>query len=181
MSNPYDAVPHSAPGDSETNPYLSATDASASTPYAGEQPAPYTPPADPYATAAGPYAYAPPADPYAQPAPPAADPYAPYGAPAYGAYPAQSANPYGYAPPTNSTAVVALVAGIAGITLMPGIGSLVAVITGHIALGQIRARGEGGRGMALAGLIMGYVSIVGTLIAAAALAGFGWWAFTYVY
>lgn len=59
--------------------------------------------------------------------------------------------PYGYAPPrpTNATAIVALVLGI-----LTGIGGIIA---GHIALSQIKRTGEGGRGMALAGLIIGYV------------------------
>jgi hypothetical protein len=42
--------------------------------------------------------------------------------------------------------------------------SLVAVITGHMALGQIKRTGEKGRGLALAGLIIGYVGIVGGII-----------------
>ena len=37
---------------------------------------------------------------------------------------------------------------------------LVAVITGHIALGQIKKTGEKGRGFAIAGLIIGYVAIL---------------------
>jgi protein-disulfide isomerase len=34
------------------------------------------------------------------------------------------------------------------------------VITGHLALRQIRARGEGGRGLAIAGLTIGYIGLV---------------------
>ncbi|MBC7592320.1 MAG: thioredoxin domain-containing protein, partial [Salinibacterium sp.] len=41
---------------------------------------------------------------------------------------------------------------------------LVAIITGHIALGQIRARGELGRGFALAGLIIGYFMVAVTSV-----------------
>jgi hypothetical protein len=42
-----------------------------------------------------------------------------------------------------------------------GIGSLVAIITGHIALARSnRSFGASGRGKAMAGLIMGYVSIL---------------------
>jgi len=33
------------------------------------------------------------------------------------------------------------------------------VITGHIALGQIKTSGENGRGFALAGVIIGWVSL----------------------
>jgi hypothetical protein len=40
-----------------------------------------------------------------------------------------------------------------------GIGSILAVIFGHIALGQIRERHQEGTGMARAGLILGYVGI----------------------
>ena len=47
--------------------------------------------------------------------------------------------------------------------------SLVAVITGHMALGQIKRTGEKGRGLALAGLIVGYVGIVSGIIAIVAL------------
>ncbi|WP_161793728.1 DUF4190 domain-containing protein [Agreia bicolorata] len=47
--------------------------------------------------------------------------------------------------------------------------SLVAVITGHMALGQIKRTGEKGRGLALSGLIIGYVGIVGGIIGTIAL------------
>lgn len=57
--------------------------------------------------------------------------------------------PFTSAPNTNTLAIVSFVSSFF-------IG-LVAIITGHIALGQIRARGELGRGFALAGLIIGYV------------------------
>ena len=58
--------------------------------------------------------------------------------------------PFVTAPKTNTLAIVSFVSSFF-------IG-LVAIITGHIALGQIRARGELGRGFALAGLIIGYVA-----------------------
>ena len=37
--------------------------------------------------------------------------------------------------------------------------NLLGVIFGHVALNQINRTGEGGRGLALAGLIIGYVSL----------------------
>ncbi|HVX17668.1 MAG TPA: DUF4190 domain-containing protein [Acidimicrobiales bacterium] len=55
--------------------------------------------------------------------------------------------------PTNAFAVVALVLGLLG-------GNLLAVIFGHLGRRQIRETGERGDGMALAGLILGYVGIV---------------------
>ncbi len=60
--------------------------------------------------------------------------------------PAYSAAPVG--PKTNTLAIVALILGI----VVP-IGG---IITGHIALGQIKRTGEGGHGLALAGTIIGY-------------------------
>ena len=42
--------------------------------------------------------------------------------------------------------------------------SLVAVITGHIALSQIKRTGEQGRGLAIAGLVLGYLGIVASII-----------------
>ena len=38
-------------------------------------------------------------------------------------------------------------------------GSILAVIFGHIALSQIRRTGQGGRGMAVAGLVLGYIGL----------------------
>jgi hypothetical protein len=39
------------------------------------------------------------------------------------------------------------------------IGSVLAVMFGHIALFQIRTEGHGGRGMAIAGLVLGYLGM----------------------
>jgi hypothetical protein len=44
-----------------------------------------------------------------------------------------------------------------------GIGSILGVIFGHIALRQIASTGEQGRGLAIAGLVLGYVGLA-TLI-----------------
>lgn len=63
--------------------------------------------------------------------------------------------------PNSSMAVVSLVFGILGWTLLPFLGSLVAVITGHMARGEIR-RAAGhleGDGLAVAGLVLGWVSL----------------------
>ncbi len=83
-------------------------------------------------------------------------------APAYGTQPAygQAAPPTGAK--TNTLAIVSLVASLIG--LVSGIGFLVGIICGHISLGQIKKTGEQGRGMAVAGLIIGYVGIVLSII-----------------
>jgi len=86
-------------------------------------------------------------------------PPTPYGVP--GAYPPPYA-PSGYpaGPATNGLAIAALILGIVG-WLPCGIGSVVAVILGFIARGQIReSQGrQGGDGLALAGIILGFLAI----------------------
>ena len=67
--------------------------------------------------------------------------------------------------PINSLAIVSLVAGIAGYVIPhPFIAGLVAIVTGHMARRQIRQTGESGSGLALAGLILGYVHLVLSII-----------------
>ncbi len=64
-------------------------------------------------------------------------------------------------PHNSTTALISMISGIAGVTVVPIIGSIVAIITGHIAKGEIK-RGGGmitGNGMATAGLILGYAAI----------------------
>ena len=71
-----------------------------------------------------------------------------------------TAPPTNYAPaaPWNVLSIVSLVAGILG-----GFG-LVAVITGHIALSQIKKTGEQGKVLAIIGLVLGYIGILVGLI-----------------
>ena len=71
--------------------------------------------------------------------------------------------------PTNVLAIVSLVTGILGLTFAPFISSIAAIITGHISLHQIKTTHEQGRGMALAGLILGYVMLALALIGLAIL------------
>jgi hypothetical protein len=92
----------------------------------------------------------------------------PPGAPGWGApppgAPGWGAPPPGYAPmpyparPTNQLAIAALVCGCAQLFFWVFTG-IPAVILGHIARRQIRETGENGDGMALTGLILGYVGI----------------------
>lgn len=121
---------------------------------------PTTPPEEPVVPAAAPVEpAATPVEPTAAPvAPPVADPYAQptayaqpaaYQPPAY-QQPAYGQQPYAVAPKTNTLAIVTLVLALIGV-------SIGAVITGHISLNQIKKTNEGGRTLALVGLIIGYV------------------------
>ena len=157
MSTPYDQYPPSA---SEGPP--------AGSPYPSSPAAPYPPtPVSPYAQApAHPYAQAPtdphaqaPTDPYAQapispyaqaPAYPYAPvpgyPNAPGGAPDWSYAHQQAYYPKGGT--TNGFAIAALVLGILGV-------SLLAVVFAGVAESQIKRNHQQGRGMAIAGAVLG--------------------------
>lgn len=79
-------------------------------------------------------------------------PLVPYQPPGY--YPMMPAQP------TNGMAIGSLVCGILTFPTL-GLTSIPAVILGHTARGQIRRSGERGDGLALAGLIFGWMAIVG--------------------
>jgi len=87
------------------------------------------------------------------PAPPAAPPLPPV---PYGYGP-----PVAYAPPGPTTNGMAVASLISGFVWFGWLGSIMAVIFGHVALGQISRSGgrESGRGMAIAGLVLGYIGI----------------------
>ncbi len=99
---------------------------------------------------------------YAQP------PAAPaYGQPAYG-QPAYPAPQYGapafpsYGPrgdEKNWMGIVSLVASIAAFFVAPFIGSVAAVVFGHLGLGAVKRGEASNRGLALWGTILGYVGI----------------------
>jgi len=57
----------------------------------------------------------------------------------------------------NTLAVVSIA------TAVSWVGAVAGVITGHIALAQIKRTGEKGRALALTGLILGYLYIAGTI------------------
>jgi hypothetical protein len=78
---------------------------------------------------------------------------------------------------TSSLAVASLVSGILGWTLLPLLGTLVAIITGHMARAEIgRSNGQlDGDGLAVAGLVLGWVAValwvVGLVVLFAFLGG----------
>ncbi|MEJ3657090.1 DUF4190 domain-containing protein [Actinomycetes bacterium KLBMP 9759] len=132
------------------------------------------PPAQPYPPTqlypAAPYPSAP--YPSAQPDPPAypqpyPDPYPqlhhpqPYYPPQhYGGYP----SPYGWGArrlTTNGFAIASLVLGVIWIYWL---GSVLALVFGLVARSQIRRTGEGGDGMAIAGIVLGLVGMATLLL-----------------
>jgi hypothetical protein len=69
------------------------------------------------------------------------------------------------APPgTNALAVASLVCGVAQMMLWP-LATIPAVVLGHVARHQIRRTGEQGAGLALAGLVLGWVGVGFALLA----------------
>jgi hypothetical protein len=90
--------------------------------------------------------------------------HAPYGRAPYGQptppYAAPYGQPYGYAPVvpqrTNGMAIASMVLGI---LWLYWIGSVLALVFGYVAKSQIRERGEGGDGMATAGIVLGWIGV----------------------
>jgi hypothetical protein len=110
------------------------------TPAYGGYPPSTPPPGFPYSPAPG--NYAPPPE---------------YGAPyptGYG-YPAQ---PTG----TNSLAIFSLVASVVG--LLCGIGSIIGIVLGTIAISQIKKSRQNGYGLAVAGIVVGVASLVISIV-----------------
>lgn len=62
--------------------------------------------------------------------------------------------------PINTYAVVSLTAGLAALCGLWVPGSLIAIVTGHVALAGLSRNGERGKGSALFGLILGYLTLV---------------------
>jgi len=96
------------------------------------------------------------------PAAPAGYPAAPYtGHPGY-------ANNYG---PTSGLAITSMICGIMGFVTCIIFLGIPAVICGHMALKQISESElpRGGRGMAISGLIMGYIQVISMLVMVVAI------------
>jgi len=68
---------------------------------------------------------------------------------------------------TSGLAILSLVMGICSWTILPFIGSVVAIITGHMARAEIRRRPHEleGDGLAVAGLILGWVNVAVAVLA----------------
>ena len=110
-----------------------------------------------------------------------------YGAPAYGPPPVYGAPPAGYGPPpagygpsstpygytpyqqTQGTNGFAIASMVLGILWIYWIGSILAIIFGFVAYGQIKERNQSGRGMATAGIILGFIGVAMIVVAVLAI------------
>ncbi|WP_196411126.1 DUF4190 domain-containing protein [Mycobacterium avium] len=125
------------------------------------QPAPWEPPAG-----SAPPPYPPPG--YPADYPPGYPPPPGYGPPGYpgGYYPGPDYGGYppllGGQPGTNGLAIASLIASFTG--LLCGIGSVVAIVLGAIALDQIKRTRQDGFGLAVAGIVIGIATLVVTLV-----------------
>ncbi|GAB3121633.1 DUF4190 domain-containing protein [Glaciibacter psychrotolerans] len=125
--------------------------------------APSAAPADAAPSAAPTYGAQPATPTYA--APPAYNAQPAPGAPAYGAAPTMQpgyAQPVPAAPAGSTYNVLAIISLVSAFFF-----NLVAIITGHIALSQIKRTGENGRGLAIAGVVIGYVSLAVSILVGA--------------
>ena len=81
---------------------------------------------------------------------------------------------------THTLAVLSLAFGLLAWFGLPVVGAVVAVVTGHVALNEIRRAPDAyeGRGMALTGIILGWLNLaVSAMIVAAIFLFFGGMAF----
>lgn len=60
--------------------------------------------------------------------------------------------------PTNSFAIASL------LLSLTCCGGVLAIVFGHVALSQIKSSGEEGRGLAIAGLVLGYIGLALTIV-----------------
>ncbi|MHA6796098.1 DUF4190 domain-containing protein [Pseudonocardia bannensis] len=76
----------------------------------------------------------------------------------YGPYPPYPPGPHAWyvGRPTNAMAIVCLVFGVLRLFWL---GSVLALVLGYVARSQIRQTGEGGDGLAVAGIVLGRIGI----------------------
>ena len=80
----------------------------------------------------------------------------------------------------SALAIISLVSGILGVLPVPLLASVVAVVTGHLARSEIRREPEryDGDGMAVAGLVLGYLMLglwlLGFVVVLFFLGGLAW-------
>jgi Domain of unknown function (DUF4190) len=107
---------------------------------------------------------------YIDPLPPAPGPT--FGPTGYAGPPPGYPGPFGYADGygapqpvgTNPLAIGALVCAVVG--LFCGIGSIIGIVLGFIALNQIKSTGQAGRGLAIGAIVLGFAAVAVGLVTA---------------
>jgi hypothetical protein len=131
--------------------YGTPPDPAWATPYP-PQSAPYPPPPAPYPPPPG---YPPPA-PYGPGYPPG-----PMGYPGYQGYPGYPGYPMPPQAGTNSLAITALVCSILGLVPLCGfLFSIAGIVAGAVSINQIKRTRERGNGLAIAGIIVGVITLL---------------------
>lgn len=112
------------------------------------------------------------------PSPPGQPPYAPPGGPQYGQAPAGAPPhmPPGGTPKTSGMAIASLVLGIASLVCCGPVVGILAIVFGAIALSSIRQnpRQLSGDGLAIGGIVLGALGIVGGIVGMAVMLSHGW-------
>lgn len=69
-------------------------------------------------------------------------------------------------PSTNNLAIISLVAGLVSWFLLPVVAAVVAIISGHMARGEIKRSGgaQAGDALAVVGLTLGYLNLVASCV-----------------
>ncbi len=98
-------------------------------------------------------------------------------APAQPSPPLWSAQPAPVAPsvPTSGMAIASLVLGIGGLTVLPLLGSILAIILGYMARSDIRQRPYevSGEGIAMAGIVLGWIAVGLAVLSVVVFGGLG--------
>lgn len=61
---------------------------------------------------------------------------------------------------TNGKAIGSLILGVIGVTGVPIVASIVAIILGHMARHEIAVTGKEGKGLATTGIVLGWIGVV---------------------
>lgn len=75
------------------------------------------------------------------------------------------------APATDVLAMLAIGASVAGVTLVPVLGSIAGIVLGAIALPRIRRSGAGGRPLAIGAVVLGALGLVAVVAGIALFVG----------
>ncbi|MEA2451544.1 MAG: hypothetical protein QOG04_254 [Actinomycetota bacterium] len=72
---------------------------------------------------------------------------------------------------TNGKAIGSVIMGVIGVTGFPFVASIVAIVLGHMARDEMKTDGKQGHGLALTGIILGWIGVIVLLVL---IFVFGW-------